>query len=103
MPLSDLGVMDENASLRLTERPDGVEIAWYETGDGPLIVLANQFFGLWYTFEDLLGNLAVDHRVVRYFLRGTGESTRAGPYDLDTDAEDLAAVIESTGQPARMM
>jgi pimeloyl-ACP methyl ester carboxylesterase len=103
MPLSDLGVMDENASLRFTQRPDGAEIAWYETGEGPLIVLANQFFGLWSTFEDLLGNLAVDHRVVRYFLRGTGESTRAGPYDLETDAEDLAAVIESTGQPALIL
>jgi pimeloyl-ACP methyl ester carboxylesterase len=103
MPLSDLTVMDDNASLRFTERPDGVKIAWHETGEGPLVVLANQFFGLWYLFEELLGDLASDHRVVHYLLRGTGESTRAGPYDLETDAKDLAAVIESTGQPALIL
>ena len=103
MPLSDLDGMNSDASLQFVERPYGVRIAWRERGEGPLVVLANQFFGLWTLFEELLDDLARDHRVVHYYLRGTGASTRRGPYDLDTDAEDLAALIEGTGQPALVL
>ena len=60
-------------------RPDGVEIHWEERGEGPLVVLATQFFGFPEVFEDLLADLAGDHRVVTYHLRGTGESTRRVP------------------------
>jgi pimeloyl-ACP methyl ester carboxylesterase len=84
-------------------RPDGVSLAWQERGEGPLIVLANQFFGVAETFADLLEDLARDHRVVTYNLRGTGDSTPRGPYDVDTDAEDLAAVIENSGPPALLL
>jgi pimeloyl-ACP methyl ester carboxylesterase len=38
--------------------------------------------------------------VVRYDERGTGLSTRTGPYDLDTGANDLGALIEHLGEPA---
>ena len=41
-----------------------------------------------------------DHRIVTYDLRGCGQSTRQGPYDVDTDAADLAALIETVGPPA---
>jgi pimeloyl-ACP methyl ester carboxylesterase len=81
-------------------RPDGVQIAWEERGKGPLVVLANQFFGEADTFVDLIDLLARDHRFVSYHLRGTGASTRQGPYDLETDAADLEAVIEAAGEPA---
>lgn len=94
--------MDE-FTARFVERPDGVQIAWHEKGEGPLVVLANQFFGIWTLFEDLLEDLARDHRVAHYNVRGTGESTRVGPYDLDTDADDLAALIDSAGQPALIL
>ena len=82
------------------ERPDGVEIAWNERGEGPLVVLANQFFGRPATFEGLLRELERDHRIVTYDPRGVGESTRSGPYNLEVDAEDLEALIESQGEPA---
>jgi pimeloyl-ACP methyl ester carboxylesterase len=81
-------------------RPDGVELYWEERGEGPLVLLAIPFFGFPETFDLLVGELATDHRVVTYHLRGTGESTRSGPYDLETDAEDLAALIEDLGSPA---
>jgi pimeloyl-ACP methyl ester carboxylesterase len=48
----------------------------------------------------LIDDLARDHRVVTYHLRGTGESTRQGPYNLDVDAADLEALVEFTGGPA---
>jgi pimeloyl-ACP methyl ester carboxylesterase len=44
----------------------------------------------------LQDDLARDHRVVLYHPRGNGDSTRAGPYDLATDAADLVAVVETT-------
>lgn len=81
-------------------RPDGVEIAWEEQGEGPLVVLANQVFGQPSIFTDLLSDLAQDHRVITYDVRGMGDSTWQGPYDLDTDAGDLAALIEEAGGPA---
>jgi pimeloyl-ACP methyl ester carboxylesterase len=80
--------------------PDGVSLAWEERGDGPLVVLVNQFFGRAEVFTGLIEDLARDHRVVTYDLRGTGESTRQGPYDFETDAADLAALLEAVGPPA---
>lgn len=86
--------------MPLLKRPDGVEIHWEEQGDGPLIVMATHFFGLPEVFAGLIAYLAKDHRVVTYDARGTGDSTRQGPYDIGTDAADLAALIESLGSPA---
>jgi pimeloyl-ACP methyl ester carboxylesterase len=81
-------------------RADGVEIYWEERGEGPLVVLAAQFFGFPETFEGLVHDLARDHRVAIYHLRGTGNSSRHGPYDIDQDADDLAALIAELGGPA---
>jgi pimeloyl-ACP methyl ester carboxylesterase len=89
--------------MPLLTRPDGVQIAWEERGEGPLVVLANQFFGEADTFADLIADLARDHRFVSYNLRGTGASTHEGPYDLDTDAADLEGVIEAAGEPALVL
>jgi pimeloyl-ACP methyl ester carboxylesterase len=79
---------------------DGVEIHWEERGDGPLVVLATQFFGSADIFGGLIADLSTDHRVVTYDLRGTGKSTRQGPYDTGTDAGDLGELIELLGGPA---
>jgi pimeloyl-ACP methyl ester carboxylesterase len=51
-------------------------------------------------FEALGDELAPDHRVVFYDTRGTGESTRTGPYEILTDAQDLAQLLKELGQPA---
>jgi pimeloyl-ACP methyl ester carboxylesterase len=48
-------------------------------------------------FENLTADLARDHTVVRYDYRGTGQSTRTGPYDMETGTGDLEAVIEAVG------
>jgi pimeloyl-ACP methyl ester carboxylesterase len=83
--------------MPLLSRPDGARIHWEERGEGPLVVLATQFFGTPDVFEDLIADLAADHRVVTYDLRGTGRSTREGPYDVATDAADMVALIERFG------
>jgi pimeloyl-ACP methyl ester carboxylesterase len=83
------------------QRPDGVELHWEQRGQGPLVVVTSYWSMHPDVFAPLADELSGDHRLVRYDDRGAGESTRAGPYDLDTSAGDLEAVIEAAdGGPA---
>jgi len=81
------------------ERRDGARIHWEERGEGPAVVLVPHCFVHPSVFEPITRALA-DHRVIRYDVRGAGDSTRAGPFDLDTGAADLEALIEEIGGPA---
>jgi pimeloyl-ACP methyl ester carboxylesterase len=85
------------------ERPDGVEIAFEVRGEGPLVALVNQFIGVTSLYAALLDDLARDHRVLVYDPRGAGDSTRQGPYDLETDLADLEAVVEQAGGDAVLL
>jgi pimeloyl-ACP methyl ester carboxylesterase len=78
----------------LLKRPDGVEIHWQDRGDGPPVLVNAACFAHPAIFEGLYEELARDHRVITYDPRGSGESTRSGPYDMRTDADDLAALLE---------
>lgn len=86
-----------------TQLPDGVEIHWDQRGEGPLVVIANQFFSEAWVFEGLTSLLAEDHRVVTYDPRGTGRSSRKGPYEIEVDARDLVGLVESLGPPALLI
>jgi pimeloyl-ACP methyl ester carboxylesterase len=82
------------------KRADGVEVHWEERGEGPTV-----FFGhiSWLTmpsrFEGLLTDLGTDHRVVTWDPRGVGQSTKRGPYDIATDADDMAGLVKAVGPP----
>lgn len=79
-------------------RPDGVEIEWQIAGEaGPLVAITLTAIQPALASRRLVAELAADHRVLTYDLRGTGGSTRSGPYDMETDAADLAAVVERAG------
>jgi pimeloyl-ACP methyl ester carboxylesterase len=83
------------------ERPDGVEIHWEAGGEGPGMVLSHHT--LWSVpsiYAELIAELAGDHRVVVYDPRGCGQSSARGPYDFDTDAGDLQALLEEVGGAA---
>ena len=54
-------------------------------------------------YGELFDLLASDHRIVTYHLRGTGNSSRNGPYDMETDIGDLEAVLEATSGPALLI
>ena len=82
------------------ERPGGVKIHWEERGSGPLVVLAPYANSHPSVYDPLEAELVVDHRVVRFDDRGTGQSTRTGPFDMETGADDLEAVIQEAGGPA---
>ena len=80
------------------KRANGVEVHWEERGEGPTVFFAHIS---WLTtpsrFEGLLADLATDHRVLTWDPRGVGQSTRRGPYDIATDADDMAAIVEAVG------
>jgi len=82
---------------------DGVALDVEARGDGPLVVIAH---GLWApptVFAGLCDELATDHRVLTYDARGTGRSDRTGPFDLATDAADLAEIVADQGPPATLV
>jgi pimeloyl-ACP methyl ester carboxylesterase len=83
-----------------TQLPDGVEIHWDQRGEGPLVVISNQFFSEAWVFEGLTSLLAEDHRVVTYDPRGTGTSSSRRPYTIAVDAQDLVGLVEAVGPPA---
>lgn len=79
-------------------RPGGAEIYWEEAGDGPAVVVCNTFNLS--PVDTLTELLAPTRRVVTYEPRGTGRSTPTGPYDMQTGAGDLEALLEATGPAA---
>ncbi len=79
-------------------RPDGAEVHWEGHGGGPLVVIVHQL--LWsypQVYDELIRDLATDRCVVTYDPRGCGASSPQGPYDTETDAGDLEAVVEAAG------
>jgi pimeloyl-ACP methyl ester carboxylesterase len=83
------------------KRPDGVEIHWEARGEGPPVLVACSCFTHPAVFEPLVDELARDHTVIRYDARGAGSSTRSGPYEMEVDVADLAAVLEDAAdEPA---
>jgi pimeloyl-ACP methyl ester carboxylesterase len=86
------------------KRDDGVEIHWEERGEGPVVFFEHAgWASMPSTYSDLLTELASDHRVVTRDPRGTGQSTRRGPYDIGTDADDIAALVDEVGGPGVMV
>ena len=64
------------------------------------MVLAPYWSGHPGVYEGVLSELTRDHRVVSLDARGTGKSSRAGPYDMHTDCADLEAILEDAGGQA---
>jgi pimeloyl-ACP methyl ester carboxylesterase len=87
------------------KRPGGAEIHWDRRGDaGPVVYLVPlPMLAMPSNFEGLIADLARDHRVVTWDPRGIGGSSPTGPYDLATDAEDLAALIAESGAPGTLV
>lgn len=86
------------------DRPDGTRIHYEVRGDdGPALVLASYWSWVPGVYDELLSDLASDHRIVTYHLRGTGESSRDGPYDMETDSADLEALVEAVEGPAILL
>ena len=81
--------------MPLLSRPDGAQLHWEQSGDGPGVLISNTF-NLAPT-DELVERLAVSRRVVAYEPRGLGRSTHDGPFDLGTGLADMEALVEETG------
>jgi len=91
--------------VRSIVSPDGVELAVFTEGDPrrPAVLLVHGYPDTHRVWDAVAADLAADHHVIRYDVRGSGASGRpaglAG-YRLDRLADDLFTVID-TVSPAR--
>ena len=85
------------------ERGGDVRLWWEERGDGPRVLVGHSYIQHPDVMAGLIDELARDHRVVRYDARGAGQSTRSGPYDMNTDVDDLLALAEAGGALAAVV
>src|SRR5687767_1690315 len=82
--------------MLLLSRGDATKLYWEERGEGPDVVIAQQFFAPTTVFAGLIDLLSRNHRVITYDPRGIGRSSEQGPFDISTDADDLEALVEGT-------
>jgi len=75
----------------------GVQINYYEAGQGPPVILLHGFGGCAYTWRYLAPELAGDHRVFALDLKGYGLSDKPadGRYAVSDQADMVAAFIRA--------
>jgi 3-oxoadipate enol-lactonase len=78
---------------------NGTTLCYEDTGDtgGPAVVLSHSLFFDRTMFAEQVARFRHDFRVVAYDHRGQGASARSTGLDMDTLAEDAAALIEALG------
>ena len=85
--------------------PDGSRIAWDRRGRGPAVVQVDG--ALYHRAMDAgtgtAGELADEFTAYRFDRRGRGDSTENGPYALEREIEDLAAVVDAAGGSAHVV
>jgi pimeloyl-ACP methyl ester carboxylesterase len=90
--------------MRTVTSNDGSRIAYDRLGSGPAAILVGGALGYrkFNKMEELAKLLAERCTVINYDRRGRGDSTAAGPYALEREFEDLAALIEAEGGSASL-
>lgn len=87
---------------------DKTKIAFQQTGSGAPLILVNgalgdrmldQRFKMMGVLAELL---APSHTVIGYDRRRRGESNEAGPFSVEREIEDIAALIEAAGGSAAL-
>jgi pimeloyl-ACP methyl ester carboxylesterase len=82
-----------------TEQVGSIRMHYVSEGTGPLVVLLHGFPEFWWSWRNQFAPLAqAGFRVVAPDLRGYNDTDRAGPYDLDTLAEDVVNLVRHLGE-----
>lgn len=81
---------------------DGSTIAYEKTGTGPAVIVIGGAFSTRQSAGGLAPLLAAHFSVYAYDRRGRVDSTQAGPYAVEREVEDLAALIEAAGGSANL-
>jgi pimeloyl-ACP methyl ester carboxylesterase len=77
---------------------NGVALRCRLQGEGPLLALVHGVGSRLEAWDGVVARLEGRFRILRYDLRGHGESERVpGPYAIDDFVEDLSALLEANG------
>jgi pimeloyl-ACP methyl ester carboxylesterase len=94
--------------MRTVTSKDGTTIAYDREGRGPAVILVNGALGdrkLDRRFKLMSGiskRLSPHFTVINYDRRGRGGSTQAGPFAVEREVEDIAALIQAEGGRAAL-
>jgi pimeloyl-ACP methyl ester carboxylesterase len=78
---------------------DGTAIAYERSGNGPAVILVASALADRSAAAQLAALLAEHFTVINYDRRGRGESGDTGPYAVEREVEDIAALIDEAGGP----
>jgi pimeloyl-ACP methyl ester carboxylesterase len=83
---------------------DGTTIAYDRYGSGPPVILVAGALGYrkFKQMEQLAALLSESVPVINYDRRGRGDSGEAGPFSIDREIEDIAALIDAAGGSASL-
>ena len=85
--------------MELVDSPDRTRIAFDRSGSGPPLVIVLGAFCDRSTSKPLAALLAPSYTVYEYDRRGRGDSDDGLPCSIESEVEDLAAVIGAAGEP----
>ncbi|MGH8970192.1 MAG: alpha/beta fold hydrolase [Actinomycetes bacterium] len=100
------GVTGSVAEQFMVRSPDGVDLAVWADGQGPPLVLVHGSLQDHTISAALVAELRADFTTMAMDRRGFGASGDRGPYSLDAEFADVAAVVDvaadRTGRPVAM-
>jgi len=83
--------------MQMITSADGTTLAFDQTGAGqPLVLVSGARCGR-RADESIATALAERFTVLNYDRRGRGDSGETGPYAVEREIEDLAAVLDAVG------
>ena len=96
--MSDTPSPDQEKEMETVTSPDGTEIAYERTGNGPLLVCVHGSWSSHHDWDGVVPGLSESFSVVTYDRRGHSQSERPSEQGSVTeDVADLAALIERLG------
>jgi pimeloyl-ACP methyl ester carboxylesterase len=79
---------------------DGTRIGFHRSGQGPPLVLLHGATGAHWSFRYILPSLVERFTLYAVDRRGRGESGDSTDYAIEREFEDVAAIVDSLGEPA---
>ena len=94
--------------MQTVSSADGTRIAYDRYGEGPVVILVNGALGdrkldrRLKLMTGLAERLSPDYTVINYDRRGRGDSDEVGPFAVQREIEDIAALIAAEGGTASL-